>query len=80
VRAGSTVRVVLTGPGGGTWDVNLDGTSERRVADARIVVDAAWFCRIIGDREDLTSSGATVDGATDLAQDLLVGAAALALD
>lgn len=79
-RPGCAARLVLTGPGGGTWDVNLDGTDEARRADASVVVDAAWFCRVIGDREDVATSGAIVAGEADLVTDLFVGAAALALD
>jgi uncharacterized protein (TIGR03083 family) len=75
-----TARLVLTGPGGGTWDVNLDGSTEPRAADARVVVDAAWFCRVVGDRADGSRAGALVDGAAAVATDLLVGASALAFD
>jgi uncharacterized protein (TIGR03083 family) len=75
-----TARLVLTGPGGGTWDVNLDGSPAPRAADARVVVDAAWFCRVVGDRADGQAAGALVDGAADVAADLLVGASALAFD
>lgn len=79
-RPGATVRLVLTGTGGGTWDVSLDGSNEARRADSRIVVDAAAFCRVVGNRNDQKSSGAMVTGDTAAGSDLLVGAAALALD
>jgi uncharacterized protein (TIGR03083 family) len=79
-RPGATARLVLTGPGGGTWDVNLDGTVDGRPADARVVVDAARFCRVVGAREDGASAGAVVAGAIEVIDDLLVGATALALD
>ena len=79
-RPGATARLVLTGIGGGTWDVNLDGSSEPRPADSRIVVDAADFCRVVGNRKDEVSSGAMVTGNEPVGSDLLVGAAALALD
>ncbi len=79
-----TARLVLTGPGGGTWSVRLDGsqpaTAGRPVSDARIVVDAAAFCRVVGDRDDLVGTGAIVDGDGALAADLFSAAAALALD
>jgi uncharacterized protein (TIGR03083 family) len=76
----TAARLVLTGPGGGTWDVNLDGGDVARPADARVVVDAAWFCRIVGNREDATTAGAVITGTPEVARDLLVGAAALAFD
>jgi uncharacterized protein (TIGR03083 family) len=77
---GATARLVLTGTGGGTWDVNLDGASEPRPASSRIVVDAAEFCRVVGNRKDQTTSGAVVSGNAAIATGVLVGAAALALD
>ena len=77
---GATARLVLTGTGGGTWDVNLDGASEQRTATTRIVVDAAEFCRVVGNRKDQTTSGAVISGNAAIASGVLVGAAALALD
>ena len=79
-RAGATVRLVLTGAGGGTWDLSLDGSPVSRRADCRIVVDAAAFCRVVGDRDDAVTSGAIVSGDPDVATGVLLGAAALALD
>jgi uncharacterized protein (TIGR03083 family) len=79
-RPGGTVRLVLTGPAGGTWDVDLGGTQSRRRADARIVIDAAQFCRVVADREGPATAGALVAGDHDLVDDLLAGASALALD
>lgn len=74
------VRLVLTGPGGGTWNVNLDGADEPRPHAAMVVVDATHFCRVVGDRADLTSTGAIVSGDLSVARDVFAGAAALALD
>ena len=82
-RPGRTARLVLTGPGGGTWDVSLDPGSEgtrERPAATRVVVDAAAFCRIVGNRSDLAGARGLVSGDRDLAEDLCAGAAALALD
>ena len=73
-------RLVLTGTGGGTWDVNLDGSPDSRDATTRIVVDAAQFCRVVGNREDQSSSGALVTGDGEVAAGVFLGAAALALD
>ncbi len=79
-RSGRTARLVLTGRGGGTWDVNLDGAGEHRRADIRIVVDATEFCRVVGNRQDQRGAEAIIHGDPALAADVFVGAAALALD
>jgi hypothetical protein len=44
------------------------------------VVDAAEFCRVVGDRAELDTSGAHVEGDRSLAAALFAGASALALD
>jgi uncharacterized protein (TIGR03083 family) len=79
-QAGTTARLVLTGTSGGTWDINLDGSNEQRRAESRIVIDAAEFCRVVGNRENQGSSGAVVTGDSDIAAGVFVGASALALD
>ncbi len=78
-------RLVLTGPGGGTWDVALAGGPVVRAApgreyDAHVVVDAAEFCRVVGNRADLRQSGAIVREDGDVAAAVFAGAAALAFD
>ena len=84
LHADRRVRLVLTGKGGGTWDVPLDGPEvvllDDRRADTVVILDAAAFCRVAGNRDSLAGSGAVVQGDPDLAADLFVGAAALALD
>lgn len=67
------VRLVLTGPGGGTWDLG-DGPR------TRIVVDATEFCRVAGNRADARGTGAIVDGDAGTATSLFAAAGALALD
>lgn len=78
------VRLVLTGPGGGTWDVSFGGVVSRARPDAtfasRVVVDAAQFCRVAANRSDLTGSGAVVSDDARVAERLFAGAASLALD
>ncbi len=81
---GRWARIVLTGPGGGTWHTALGSSShgerpEGR-ADVRIVVDAVDFCRLVANRIDPAALAAVVTGERTLAQDLLVGATSLALD
>lgn len=82
-RPGRTVRLVLTGPGGGTWDVGLDPSGAADPlppAEARVVVDGSAFCLVVGNRSDRARSGGLVSGDEALADDLFAGAAALALD
>lgn len=78
------VRLVLTGPGGGTWDVAPGGAVTRARPGARVgsrvVVDAAAFCRVAANRADLTSSGAAVSDDVRVAERVFTGASALALD
>jgi uncharacterized protein (TIGR03083 family) len=75
------VHMVLTGPGGGTWDVVL---GERHgpvgVQEVAIVADAIAFCRLVADRIGSAELGAHVTGANEIASTVLAGAAALALD
>jgi hypothetical protein len=79
-----TARLVLTGPGGGTWDVTLGGPVQRAQAggrfDALATVGAAAFCRVVANRSDLAGSQATLGGDADVAALVFAGAAALALD
>jgi uncharacterized protein (TIGR03083 family) len=87
-RAGGTspgrVRLVVTGPGGGTWDVALAGGVSRaepgRTFDTHVVVDAAAFCRVVANRSTLEEAAPVLSGAPAPARLLFAGAAALALD
>jgi uncharacterized protein (TIGR03083 family) len=75
------LHLVLTGPGGGTWDVTLgERTTAGEVPEVVVVADAVAFCRLVGDRIGPDELGAHVSGATDHAAAVLAGAAALALD
>jgi uncharacterized protein (TIGR03083 family) len=78
-HSGETVRLVLTGNGGGTWNVPLDSAAPAP-ADVRIVVEAVTFCRLVANRQDPTHVGAVITGDHALGADVLVGAAALAFD
>jgi hypothetical protein len=70
------VRLVLTGPGGGTWPAPLGSGP----VEARLVVDAVSFCRVVANRVDPADAGAMVTGDESLGADLLAGARTLALD
>jgi len=78
---GQAVRLVLTGPAGGSWTVAMDGRSAPSGAESAIVVvDTAAFCRVVGNRLAQCDTGAWIDGDQQLAADLFTGAAELALD
>ncbi|TVZ04013.1 maleylpyruvate isomerase family mycothiol-dependent enzyme [Trebonia kvetii] len=81
----ASLRLVLTGHGGGTWDLVLgddaaddadDGESPR----LSIVADAVGFCRLAADRIRPADLGASVIGSADLAACVLAATATLALD
>ncbi|MFI0446754.1 maleylpyruvate isomerase family mycothiol-dependent enzyme [Actinomadura sp. 6N118] len=81
--AGSTVRVTLTGPGGGTWLVPLDvndpgGVREGGEGDAgaHIVTDVVAFCFLLGGRGAPESLPAEIEGDRDLARRVLEAAPA----
>ena len=84
-RPDASARLVLTGPGGGSWDIPLQGQGVTRARpgariDGHIVVDSAAFCRVVANRADQERAGAVVSNDADVADLLLRGAAALALD
>ena len=75
------VHLVLTGGGGGTWDVVLgDRTAGTAVPEVAIVADAVGFCRLVADRILPADLGAHLTGPAGLVSTVLSGAAALALD
>jgi uncharacterized protein (TIGR03083 family) len=71
------LHLVLTGPGGGTWDVAL-GDGAR--AGVLVVADAVGFCRLVADRIAPAALNPHVQGPADAADVVLRAAAALALD
>lgn len=75
------VRVVLTGDGGGTWDVVLgERECPQAVPEVGVVADAVAFCRLVANRIGPDELGAHLTGAVAYAGAVLAGAAALALD
>jgi uncharacterized protein (TIGR03083 family) len=82
----AAIHLVLTGAGGGTWDVPVNGAPATRAGRdhlrraARVTLDAADFCRVVGNRSNLSSSGARVTGSEPLVAELFAAAAGLALD
>jgi uncharacterized protein (TIGR03083 family) len=73
------VHLVLTGPGGGTWDVSL-GEGDRDPVPVRIVTDAVGFCRLVAKRVRPGDLGLDVAGDRSQVPGVLAAAAALALD
>jgi uncharacterized protein (TIGR03083 family) len=82
------LHLVLTGPGGGTWDVRLGRECDTDRADhddgavpeVGIVIDAVTFCRLVANRVSPQGLELDVTGAVSYAPEVLAGAAALALD
>jgi uncharacterized protein (TIGR03083 family) len=83
IRAGlhDSVRVhlVLTGPGGGTWDIEV-GQSPSAPAAVTIVADAVEFCRLAANRVTPADLDPYVTGDQDRAAAVLAVASTLALD
>jgi uncharacterized protein (TIGR03083 family) len=76
---GRTARLVLTGPGGGTFVVSTGPEPPPAGAeDALIVADALDFCRIAGRHLDVDEVTHEVEGDEEFARDLLASARVLA--
>ena len=73
------VRLVLTGPGGGTWDVTVGG-GPPAVAAVAIVTDAVGFCRLAANRATPAELEVDVTGDPARAVAVLAAASTLALD
>ena len=73
---------MLTGHGGGTWDLVLgdDDADAGESPRLSIVADAVGFCRLAADRIRPADLGAHVSGSADLAACVLAATATLALD
>jgi uncharacterized protein (TIGR03083 family) len=92
VRAGvpgpGRLHLVLTGPGGGTWDLEWDPERDPETASAArpgpagvsIVADAVGFCRLVSDRMTPAELAPYITGDRDQAARVLAAAATLALD
>ena len=73
------LRLVLTGPGGGTWDIAIGGGAPEPAAIA-IVTDVVGFCRLAANRVSPADLDLYVSGDPDRASAVLVAASALGLD
>lgn len=75
--AATDLHLVLTGPGGGTYDLRL-GPPQSDPEELLLVVDAVDFCRLVANRLTPTELDVHVEGPGS--QDVLAAAASLALD
>jgi len=73
------VHLVLTGPGGGTWDVVV-GQGAPDPVPVAIVTDAVGFCRLAANRITAADLDLYVTGDSGRAADVLAVASTLALD
>jgi len=87
----TSLHLVLTGPGGGTWDIPIGtggaggiggtgGTRGAQPADVVIVTDAVDFCRLVANRTTPAGLDLDITGDAERAAALLAAAPALALD
>jgi uncharacterized protein (TIGR03083 family) len=79
LREPVSLHLVLTGPGGGTWDVTVGGRAGDP-APVSIVTDTVGFCRLVANRVDAADLDLHVTGDPGRAAKVLAAAAALALD
>jgi uncharacterized protein (TIGR03083 family) len=75
---GVLLRLVLTGPGGGTWQVPIGGRSDRLAVG--IVTDVVGFCRLVANRVSPAELDRHVIGDEAAATAVLQAATTLALD
>jgi uncharacterized protein (TIGR03083 family) len=73
------VRLVLTGPGGGTWDIAM-GEGAPRPPALRLVTDAVGFCQLAANRITATQLHPHITGDPVMAAEVMTAVAALALD
>jgi uncharacterized protein (TIGR03083 family) len=75
------LHLVLTGAGGGTWDIPLGNRdAEGNAEDVVLVTDAVDFCRMVANRVDRKTLELHAAGAPAHVEGILAAAASLALD
>ena len=81
LREPASVHLVLTGPGGGTWDIPIGQSPPAAAPNAiAIVTDAVGFCRLVANRATPGSLDLHITGDPDCAAIVLAAASTLALD
>lgn len=76
-RPGRTLRLVLTGPGGGEWHVPLSPNTEPGPADVTITAGTEDFCRLLANRQSPSTFRHTAEGDAGVLADVLTIAATL---
>jgi uncharacterized protein (TIGR03083 family) len=79
LRGPVEVHLVLTGPGGGTWDITVGGDAPEP-ASVTIVTDAVGFCRLAANRVGTPDLDLHITGDSGRATGVLAAASTLALD
>jgi uncharacterized protein (TIGR03083 family) len=79
LRGPISLHLVLTGPGGGTWDIAVGEGRPDPVA-VGIVTGAVGFCRLVANRASAADLDLYVTGDPHRARGVLAAASALALD
>ncbi|HEY7325777.1 MAG TPA: maleylpyruvate isomerase family mycothiol-dependent enzyme [Streptosporangiaceae bacterium] len=79
VRDPVRLHLVLTGPGGGTWDIGI-GVSPPEPVSIGVVTDVVSFCRLVANRLQPDDLESYVSGDAVLARSVLAAATSLALD
>jgi uncharacterized protein (TIGR03083 family) len=81
LREPASVHLVLTGPGGGTWDIPVGLSPPASAPNAIVIVtDAVGFCRLVANRATPGSLDLHITGNPDCAAIVLAAASTLALD
>jgi uncharacterized protein (TIGR03083 family) len=80
LREPTRVHLVLTGPGGGTWDVVIGDADKLPPALVGIVTGAVGFCRLVANRAAPGELDLHITGDAGRAAGILAAASALALD
>lgn len=80
LREPTRVHLVLTGPGGGTWDVVIGDEAGPAPASIGIVTGAVGFCQLVANRATPGELDLHITGDTGRAAEILAAASALALD
>lgn len=75
----AVARIVLDGPGGGSWDVALGGAAATDGPSVVLRTDAVSWCRLGADRLDPADVPTVVEGDEALADMLLAAASAFAV-
>jgi len=77
-RPGATGRLVLSGAGGGEWQVGFGTDGPNRFSDVVVTVDVVDWCRLVGDRMDADQLPHAVAGDDTLADAMIASASVFA--